>query len=375
RLRQEDSERPQGLPPVAGDDEAYRREEMADSGRHHARRHHRQAPRSRLRERQPPWHAEDQELPLGRLRGRRLPLQRRQEDGRLAAARPLQRRRPARPCRLHLVAQGRREESADREARKADRPARLHRRQARRPEPLVDQALVGVATAQAEARGRGLLRSFLRRPVPPRPTSVALAAGQGAAAVHDGAGGGREASGLDEVAEVALACPGRDAARSTGVPGLQCTATRRTAPGTRLSRYCGNVPFCLSTSPARYSEPVISTRGGGSRSSLRTASNASAMLSRLVADRPMPRAVSASASAGTLFSEPGTGTAIMRRASPVKLRRKPSQSLLASMPTIITSGRDTRSSRSAKAAATARPPSGLCPPSSQTSLPAGARST
>ena len=45
-------------------------------------------------------------------------------------------------------------------------------------------------------------------------------------------------------------------------------------------------------------------------------------------------------------------------------------SLVASMPTISTSGRDTRSSRSASAAATARPPSGLWPPSSQSSLPA-----
>src|SRR6185437_10596395 len=180
---------------------------MADPGRRHARRHHRQAPRSRLRERQPPWHAEDQELPLGRLRGRRLPLQRRQEDGRLAAAWALQRRGPARPCRLHLVDEERREESVDREARKADRPARLHRRQARRPEPLVDQALVGVATAQAEARGRGLLRSFLRRPVPPRHTTPALAPGQGAEAVHDEAGGGSEAGGFDEIAEVTLLIP------------------------------------------------------------------------------------------------------------------------------------------------------------------------
>ena len=59
-----------------------------------------------------------------------------------------------------------------------------------------------------------------------------------------------------------------------------------------------------------------------------------------------------------------------RRASPAKLRRKPALSLVASMPTISTSGRDTRSSRSASAAAIARPPSALWPPSSQSSLPA-----
>src|SRR5674476_1384532 len=95
-------------------------------------------------------------------------------------------------------------------------------------------------------------------------------------------------------------------------------------------------------------------RGGGSRSSLRAASSASMRLSRLVAGRPMARAVSATASALMPFSAPGTGTAIMRRASPVKLPKNPSQSLLASMPTISTSGRETRSSRSASAAAMAR---------------------
>ena len=48
----------------------------------------------------------------GRLRGRRLPLQRRQAGGRLAAARALRRRRPAQSRRLHLV---------DRSARKSRR--------------------------------------------------------------------------------------------------------------------------------------------------------------------------------------------------------------------------------------------------------------
>ena len=45
------------------------------------------------------------------------------------------------------------------------------------------------------------------------------------------------------------------------------------------------------------------------------------------------------------------------------------------MPTMTTSGRDTRSSRSPSAAATTRPPSALCPPSSQISQPGGAWST
>src|SRR6516164_4368482 len=95
-------------------------------------------------------------------------------------------------------------------------------------------------------------------------------------------------------------------------------------------------------------------RGGGSRSSLLTASSASSRLSRLVAGRPMVRAAAATASALRPFSALLIGTAIMRRASPVKFFKKPMQSLLASIPTISTSGRDTRSSRSASAAAAAR---------------------
>ena len=53
-------------------------------------------------------HAEDQELPQRRLRGRRLPLQRGQAGRRLAAARPLRRRRSAASRRLHLDDQARR---------------------------------------------------------------------------------------------------------------------------------------------------------------------------------------------------------------------------------------------------------------------------
>ena len=49
----------------------------------------------------------------------------------------------------------------------------------------------------------------------------------------------------------------------------------------------------------------------------------------------------------------------------------PALSLVDSMPTISTSGRDTRSSRSASAAAMARPPSALWPPSSHSSLSGG----
>ena len=59
------------------------------SRRRDTRRHRRQAARHALQLGQPPRHAEDQELSLGRLRGRRLPLQRGQACRRLASARPL----------------------------------------------------------------------------------------------------------------------------------------------------------------------------------------------------------------------------------------------------------------------------------------------
>src|SRR5215468_9840578 len=61
----------------------------------------------------------------------------------------------------------------------------------------------------------------------------------------------------------------------------------------------------------------------------------------------------------------------MRRTRPAKLRRNPSASLVDNIPTTRTSGRETRSSRSASAPAIVRPPSTLWPPSSQSSPPGG----
>src|SRR5215475_14170882 len=61
-------------PAVPDDHQARRCEKMAQAGRGNARRHHRQAPRRVIRIRQSPWHAEDQELPHGGLRGGRVPL-------------------------------------------------------------------------------------------------------------------------------------------------------------------------------------------------------------------------------------------------------------------------------------------------------------
>ena len=89
-------------------------------------------------------------------------------------------------------------------------------------------------------------------------------------------------------------------------------------------------------------------RRAASRSSRATAASAASSVSRLSAGMPTPRATSTSVSAGTLLSCRGTGTAMTRRASPAKFRRKPALSLVASMPTISTSGRGTRSSRSAE---------------------------
>ena len=92
---------------------------------------------------------------------------------------------------------------ADQEAGKADRAAGLHRQRAGRAEPLVDQALGRMAAAQAQARGRGLLRPFHRRPLPPRHAAAALAAGQGAEAMHARSGRAEE-GGSDEAADVSI---------------------------------------------------------------------------------------------------------------------------------------------------------------------------
>ena len=70
-----------------------------------------------------------------------------------------------------------------------------------RPEPVVDRALGRMAAAQAEARRRGLLRSFLRRALPPRHAAAALAPRQGAATMHARSGEAEKGE-LDGVAGV-----------------------------------------------------------------------------------------------------------------------------------------------------------------------------
>ena len=168
---------------VAGDDAARRRRRLAQARRRHARRRCRQAARSCLSLRRSHRHAEDQELPQRRLCGRRLSLQRRRRwsarccsgftIGRAAASR-----------RLHLDYQARGQVGADQKAESSDRAAGFYRQRAGRSEPLVDRALGRVAAAQTEARGRGLLRPFFRRALPPWHAALALAAGQVAAAMH-----------------------------------------------------------------------------------------------------------------------------------------------------------------------------------------------
>ena len=114
--------------------------------------------------------------------------------------------RPAPSRRLHLDDQERRKSGADQEAGEADRAAGLHRQHAGRAEPLVDQALGRMAAAQAEAGGRGLLRPFHRRPLPPRHAADALAAGQVAEAMHARSGEAEEGE-SDEAAEVMFSYP------------------------------------------------------------------------------------------------------------------------------------------------------------------------
>src|SRR5262249_61936986 len=93
---------------------------------------------------------------------------------------------------LHLAQPQRREEGAPPEAREAGRAAGVQRQRARRAEPVVDRPLRAVAAAQAEARGRSSIRSFLREPLSPRDEIPALAARQIAAAMHDGSSRAKE---------------------------------------------------------------------------------------------------------------------------------------------------------------------------------------
>ena len=104
--------------------------------------------------------------------------------GGLPAPRSLRSRRAAPPRRLHVRVSHRHPQDPARRAPPADRAARLHRPRARRAQSLEPRALRGVGAAPAGAGRRGELRPLRGRSVPSRHALPALAAGQGAAAMH-----------------------------------------------------------------------------------------------------------------------------------------------------------------------------------------------
>ena len=112
------------------------------------------------------------------------------------------------------------------------------------------------------------------------------------------------------------------------------------------------------------------TRGAGASSSLPAVASALSTSSRAIAGIPM-----ASRDAGQLRRGHRLVLVDGHRddaaGEPGKIAQEAFASLVESMPTIRMSGRETRSSRSASAAAMARPPSALWPPSSQSSLSGG----
>src|SRR6185369_10501733 len=120
----------------------------------------------------------------GRLRGRWLPLRRKETRSRFAPARPLRRRGTPRPCRLHFGHSLQGAARADQEARSANPAAGLHRQRARRAQPLEHRAHRPVGAAEARARRRGPLRPGDGPALPPRHRLPPLAAGQGPEAVH-----------------------------------------------------------------------------------------------------------------------------------------------------------------------------------------------
>ena len=112
---------------LAGDAQRARCAQVARGRRRDARRGDRQAARPALPVRHPPGHGEGEAHALGRLRRRRVSLRDGQPAGRLAAARAVQRARPARPRRLLLDHPRTGQTRADEEAREAHQTPRLHR--------------------------------------------------------------------------------------------------------------------------------------------------------------------------------------------------------------------------------------------------------
>ena len=92
--------------------------------------------------------------------------------------------RQARPCRLHGNHRQQGPRRADGEARSPGRSARLHRKGARRTKPLEHRALGAMATAEAQARGRNLLRPGHGQSLPSRHQARALPSRQAPQSMH-----------------------------------------------------------------------------------------------------------------------------------------------------------------------------------------------
>ncbi len=183
-LRGSRARRPRRRPPLPGHGRRRAGPRLARDGGRHARRHRGQAPRPALPDRRAHRRAEGQAPPDRRLRGRGIPLRLGRARGRLAAARPLRRGRPAPPRRLHLRVPDRDPDRAPGRAEAADHAARLHRARAGRSQPLEHRALGRVGAPRAATGRRGQLRPLHGRSLPPRDPVPALAPRQGAAPVH-----------------------------------------------------------------------------------------------------------------------------------------------------------------------------------------------
>src|SRR4051794_19464992 len=110
----------------------------------------------------------------------------------LPAPRPVRQCRTSPPRRFLLGPDDGAEKRPDAKAGKADSETRLHRPSARGAQPLEHRTLGAVAATGAEACRRGPVRSLHGGSVPPRYEISALASGQGASAMLDAAGRGRQ---------------------------------------------------------------------------------------------------------------------------------------------------------------------------------------
>ena len=121
-----------------------------------------------------------------RLRRRRIPARDGRRRDRVAAARLVRCRGPARLRRLHLGLRCRREARAPRASTAAARDLIVRWPRARRPEPLESRQVDRMAAATAGTRAGSRLRSGDSGPLSARDAPFALASGQAASGVHNG---------------------------------------------------------------------------------------------------------------------------------------------------------------------------------------------